>query len=372
MIRMEKVTKRFGSTVAVDNFSIEINSGEVCVLIGPSGSGKTTLLKMINCLIEPTSGSIFIDGRETNRMKPETLRRSIGYAIQSVGLFPHMTVAENIAVVPQLLHWDKKRIAGRVKELIVLVGLDPEKMGRRYPRVLSGGEAQRIGVARALAADPPLLLMDEPFGAVDPLTREKLQTQFERIQKELKKTVMFVTHDLDEAIRLADRVAVMKAGKLVQFDTPEILLSKPANKFVNDFVGTDRALKRLSRINIQGLIKPGVSVSIEEPAEKALKVIGNRFSAWVINKEGQLLGWVDRSRLLDADSVSEATVYPDINEIAVTPDNTLRQALSIMLGQGVRSLPVIDNRKILIGEVSLSEVEAVTAEKESKYVQPKD
>ncbi|MFQ5996677.1 MAG: ABC transporter ATP-binding protein, partial [Dehalococcoidales bacterium] len=221
MIRLEHVTKVYGETLAVNDFSLEVDEGEVCVLIGPSGCGKTTTLRMVNRLIEPTSGHIFVNGKDTSQIKPERLRQSIGYAIQSVGLFPHLTVAANIATVPELLHWEKNRIAHRIEELLNLVKLNPTEYAKKYPSQLSGGEAQRIGVARALAADPPILLMDEPFGAVDPLTRERLQAQFVRIQQELKKTVILVTHDLDEAIRLADRIAIMESGKLVQYDTPE-------------------------------------------------------------------------------------------------------------------------------------------------------
>ncbi|MEE9398649.1 MAG: ATP-binding cassette domain-containing protein, partial [Dehalococcoidales bacterium] len=215
MIRLEHVVKVYGDTIAVNDLSFEVNEGEVCVLIGPSGCGKTTTLRMTNRLIEPTSGNILINGKDTGQIKPERLRQSIGYAIQSVGLFPHLTVAANIATVPELLHWDKSRIARRTEQLLALVGLKPTEYSRKYPSQLSGGEAQRIGVARALAADPPILLMDEPFGAVDPLTRERLQAQFIRIQQKLKKTVILVTHDLDEAIRLADRIAIMESGKLV-------------------------------------------------------------------------------------------------------------------------------------------------------------
>ncbi len=220
MIRLEHVTRYYGGTLAVDDLSLEVVTGEVCIVIGPSGCGKTTTLRMINRLIEPTSGRIFIDGQDVSRIKPERLRQSIGYAIQSVGLFPHMTVAANIAVVPELLHWEKSRTARRVAELLILVGLEPAEYSPKYPHQLSGGEAQRVGVARALAADPPILLMDEPFGAVDPLTREKLQAEFARIQQALQKTVIFVTHDLDEAVRLADRIAIMESGRLVQYDTP--------------------------------------------------------------------------------------------------------------------------------------------------------
>lgn len=364
MIRLEHVTKYYGDTPAVDDFSIEVDEGEVCVLIGPSGCGKTTTLRMINRLIEPTAGRIFINGEDTSQVKPEQLRQSIGYAIQNVGLFPHMTVAANIAVVPELRHWEKRRISSRVEELLALVGLDPAEYARKYPNQLSGGEAQRIGVARALAADPPILLMDEPFGAVDPLTRERLQIQFARIQREVKKTIILVTHDLDEAIRLADRIAIMESGKLVQYDTPEVILSKPANKFVHDFVGTDRALKRLSRIGVENFMKPTPSISAGASIEEAVAAIGNRRSVWVVDEDDQLMGWIDRASLSEVASVREAIVPGDVNEIAIMSSATLREALSRMLGQGFTSIPVVDERRHLTGELTLSDVEAATAEVE--------
>ena len=364
MIRLEKVTKKYGATVAVNNLSLEVNGGEVCVLIGPSGCGKTTTLRMINRLIEPTSGRILVDGNDTGQVKPEQLRRSIGYAIQSVGLFPHLTVAANIATVPELLHWDKPRISRRVEELLSLVGLSPAEYTVKYPNQLSGGEAQRIGVARALAADPPILLMDEPFGAVDPLTRERLQAQFVAIQQALKKTVILVTHDLDEAIRLADRIAIMAAGKLVQYDTPETILSRPANKFVHDFVGTDRALKRLSRISVERFIRPAPSVAIGASLKEAETTFGNRRFAWATDSNGQLLGWIDRDSLSEVNSVKEALVAQNAKEITLLRSATLREALSRMLGQGTKSIPVVDENSSLIGEVTLSDVEAATAEGE--------
>jgi osmoprotectant transport system ATP-binding protein len=372
MIRLEKVTKYYGSKLAVENYSQEIQDGEVCVLIGPSGCGKTTLLKMINRLIEPTSGHIYINNKDTSQIKPEILRRSIGYAIQSVGLFPHMTVAENIAVVPELIHQNKEQIHQRTLDLLELVGLNPQIYISKFPRELSGGEAQRIGVARALAADPPILLMDEPFGAVDPLTREKLQTQFAQIQKDLKKTVILVTHDLDEAIRLADRIAVMKSGQLVQYDTPEVILSRPANMFVHEFVGVDRALKRLSRISVKKYIQACPAISIRASVKEAMDSIGQEFSIWVVDEEGKFIGWADSSRLKDSPSIEEATIRPNINEVTITENTTLRQALSIMLGQGIRSIPVIENNQRLLGEVSLSAVEAATANDESTYVHQKN
>ncbi len=365
MIRLERVTKHYGDTIAVNELSLEVDKGEVCVLIGPSGCGKTTTLRMVNRLIEPTAGHIFINGRETGTIKGERLRQSIGYAIQSVGLFPHMTVAANIAVVPELLHWEKDRIAGRINELLILVGLNPAEYASKYPNQLSGGEAQRIGVARALAADPPILLMDEPFGAVDPLTRERLQAQFIHIQQELKKTIIMVTHDLDEAIRLADRIAIMESGKLVQYDTPEVILTKPANKFVRDFVGTDRALKRLSRIGIKNFVRPSSSVSINAPIQEANSVCQRCRWVWVVDEHQRLVGWVGRASLSAAASVREAIVPGDPDEIAVMNSATLRETLSRMLGQGLKSIPVVDEGGRLIGEVALGDIEAATAEAEA-------
>ncbi len=365
MIRLEGVTKHYGDTLAVDDLSFEVNEGEVCVLIGPSGCGKTTTLRMVNRLIEPTSGHIFINNQDTSGIRPEQLRRSIGYAIQSVGLFPHMTVAANIAVVPQLLHWNKNPLAHRVEELLKLVNLNPGEYSQKYPSQLSGGEAQRVGVARALAADPPILLMDEPFGAVDPLTREKLQSQFVRIQEELKKTVILVTHDLDEAIRLADRIAIMDAGKLVQYDTPEAILSKPANRFVHDFVGADRALKRLSRIAVESLVKPSPAILTSASLEEAKTAIGNRPSVWVVDENRRLVGWLDRADLTGVLSVADATVRGNMPEICIMKRATLREALSRMLGQGMKNIPVVDDQESFIGEVTLSDIEAATAEMEN-------
>ena len=259
MLRLESVSKRYGSRTVVQDLSLEVDEGQVCVLIGPSGSGKTTTLKMINRLIEPSGGRILLDDEDVTRGDPTELRRGIGYVIQQVGLFPHMHVADNIAVVPRLLGWDRQRISRRVDELLDLVGLEPAEYGRRYPDQLSGGQRQRVGVARALAADPPLLLMDEPFGAIDPIARDRLQAEFLRLQGELKKTVVFVTHDIDEAVRLGDRIAVLRdGGVLEQYDTPANVLGRPANPFVAGFVGGDRGLKRLSvtAIDVDGLEPP--------------------------------------------------------------------------------------------------------------------
>ncbi len=247
MIRLDQVTKRFATDgpLAVDDLSLEVAEGEIAMLVGPSGCGKTTTLRMINRLIEPTSGRIELAGEDVTHVDPVQLRRRIGYVIQQVGLFPHLSVGDNIATVPRLLGWDKDRIAARTDELLELVRLEPEFVDR-YPHELSGGQRQRVGVARALAADPPVLLMDEPFGAIDPITRTQLQDEFLRMQAELGKTIVFVTHDLDEAVRLGDRVALLAVGgRLVQYDTPAQLLAHPVDEFATEFVGHDRGLRRL-------------------------------------------------------------------------------------------------------------------------------
>ena len=252
-VELREVTRRYGDTVAVDHLSLTIPAGRICVLIGPSGCGKTTSLRMVNRLIEPTSGEILIDGQNNLKEDPTQLRRRIGYVIQQVGLFPHQTIGENVATVPKLLGWPEQRIRARVDELLSLIGFDPARMRDRYPSQLSGGERQRVGVARALAAEPPLMLMDEPFGAVDPIVRERLQNEFLQLHNTLAITVIFVTHDIDEAIKLGDRVAIMRSGKLVQYAPPGELLARPADDFVAQFVGSDRGLKRLSLLTVGGV-----------------------------------------------------------------------------------------------------------------------
>jgi osmoprotectant transport system ATP-binding protein len=248
MIEIANLTKHFPGTArpAVDRLTLSIPEGEVCVLIGPSGCGKTTTMRMINRMIEPDSGKIIVGGRDVMSVDPVELRRHIGYVIQQIGLFPHWSIAQNIATVPRLLGWDARRIDTRVDELLALVGMNPEQYRGRFPRELSGGQRQRVGVARALAADPPVMLMDEPFGAIDPITRARLQAEFLRILQGLAKTIVFVTHDIDEAIRMGDRIAIMKDGALIQYGTPEAILAHPADAFVAEFVGSDRALKRLA------------------------------------------------------------------------------------------------------------------------------
>jgi osmoprotectant transport system ATP-binding protein len=247
-IVFDHVTKRYPGQKgpAVDDLSLTIPAGEICVLIGPSGGGKTTAMKLVNRLIPLTEGDITIDGTSILDLDPVQLRRGIGYVIQQIGLFPHMTIEANVATVPKLVGWDRERQRSRARELLELVGLDPEEYAKRYPAQLSGGQRQRVGLARAMAADPPLMLMDEPFGAIDPITRERLQNDFLRLHREVRKTVIFVTHDIDEAIRMGDRIAILRqGGRLAQYDTPEAILADPADEFVADFVGADRGLKRL-------------------------------------------------------------------------------------------------------------------------------
>jgi osmoprotectant transport system ATP-binding protein len=274
MIALEALTKRYGpGPPAVDRLSFEVVDGEVCALVGPSGGGKSTTLRMINRLIEPTSGRIWLDGEDVTRMAPVELRRRMGYVIQQVGLFPHLNVGDNVATVPRLLGWDRKRVRDRVTELLTVVGLDPEVYAKRWPHELSGGQRQRVGVARALGADPPVLLMDEPFGAIDPITRHRLQTEFLELQHRVRKTVVLVTHDLEEAVRLADRIAVLsEGGHLEQYATPGEVLGSPATPFVADFVGEDRSLKRLAVV----ALKPVDVEPIERDADVATILAGRR------------------------------------------------------------------------------------------------
>jgi osmoprotectant transport system ATP-binding protein len=344
MITLENVFKKYGTTIAVNNLSLEVKTGEICVLIGPSGCGKTTTLKMINRLIEPTSGRILIDAQDSSRLKPFELRRGIGYAIQSVGLFAHLTVAENIAVVPKLLGWQKPKIEARVMELLELIGLEPNRYANTYPKALSGGQAQRVGVARALAADPKVLLFDEPFGAVDPLTRERLQNEFLELQKRLKKTVVFVTHDIDEAIKLSDRIAIMKDGNLEQFDTPEAILEHPSNAFVRDFIGADRGLKRLARVSVREVMRPSTGVKLEDQLLQTSSV-------FVVDSSGVLRGWLDPK----VPGIQEAFSAHQWQEISVLENTSVREALSRMISLGFQVLPVVNETGVLTGELSLEQ-----------------
>jgi osmoprotectant transport system ATP-binding protein len=290
MLALEKVSKRYpNGQVAVHELSLEIGDGEICMLVGPSGSGKTTTLRMINRLIEPSSGRILLDGEDVTHIDPVQLRLKMGYVIQQVGLFPHMTVADNVATVPNLLGWDRKRTRARVGELLELVGLEEKRFGRRYPHQLSGGQRQRVGVARALGADPPVLLMDEPFGAIDRVTRDRLQNEFLRIQEQMKKIVIFVTHDIDEAVKMGDRIAILgEGGVLEQYDAPARVLGQPASPFVADFLGPDRGEKRLSvvRIDPSRLEQPAGGADLPEIGVRS--TLADALSVMLLHDSGRV------------------------------------------------------------------------------------
>ncbi len=314
MIRFEHVVKRYGDFEALGGVSLEVAQGQLVTLLGPSGCGKTTLLRTVNRLIEPTLGTVFVGEQDVRALDEVELRRGIGYVIQSIGLFPHMSVLENVMVVPRLLGWKKEKRETRAREMLALVGLEPHTFAGRYPEALSGGQAQRVGLARALAADPPVLLMDEPFGAVDPPTRERLQDEFLKLQGELRKTVLFVTHDLDEAVKISDRICLMNRGRVEQYDPPEELLRRPKTPFVQGFLGPSRTLLRLSRIPLKGLTepldghRPSVSIPHSATAREAFSTLlssGLR-SLGVTGEGGQMVGLVRLETLLAAVSEEEA------------------------------------------------------------------
>ncbi|ASO17729.1 osmoprotectant transport system ATP-binding protein [Actinoalloteichus hoggarensis] len=333
-IHLDEVTKRYGnqSSPAVDSVTMTIPAGETVVFVGPSGCGKTTTMKMINRLIEPTSGRITIGGRDALSLNPDELRRSIGYAIQQVGLFPHLTVGENIGVVPGLLGWDKARIKDRTEEMLDLVGLDASEFIGRFPRQLSGGQQQRIGVARALAADPPVLLMDEPFGAVDPITRGNLQDELMRLQAELGKTIVFVTHDFDEAVKLGDRIAVLgDQSRILQYDTPEAILANPADDTVAGFVGAGASLKQLTLLRVRDIeLEEVPTASVEEAPEALSARLGTRPGAvgLVLDRRRRPIRWATRRELARAGSL--ATVGRPVAD-SVDRASTLQDALEAIL-----------------------------------------
>ncbi|MFH8981848.1 betaine/proline/choline family ABC transporter ATP-binding protein [Streptomyces varsoviensis] len=345
MIRFEHVTKRYADgTTAVDDLSFEVAEGELVTLVGPSGCGKTTTMKMVNRLIEPTSGQIYLDGSDISTVDPVELRRRIGYVIQQVGLFPHKTVLDNTATVPHLLGWQRKKARARAAELLDLVGLDPSVFGDRYPDQLSGGQRQRVGVARALAADPPVLLMDEPFGAVDPVVREHLQNEFLRLQSQVHKTVLFVTHDIEEAVRLGDRIAVYGEGRIEQFDPPTAVLGAPATPYVADFVGADRGLKRLSVTPIEpgDLVQPPI-VHLDDPLPDAAArlAVDDPEARWavVLDDAEHLHGWVSADALAGG-----GTVRDHSRRMAawLPVGASLKQAFSTMLQHDAGWIAVLD------------------------------
>ncbi|MFJ2111150.1 MULTISPECIES: ABC transporter ATP-binding protein [unclassified Streptomyces] len=343
MIRFEHVTKRYpDGTAAVDDLSFEVARGELVTLVGPSGCGKTTTMKMVNRLIEPTEGRIFLDGDDISAIDPVQLRRRIGYVIQQVGLFPHKTVLENTATVPRLLGWQRAKGRARAAELLDLVGLDPSVYGDRYPEQLSGGQRQRVGVARALAADPPVLLMDEPFGAVDPVVRDRLQSEFLRLQAAVDKTVLFVTHDIEEAVRLGDRIAVYGQGRIEQFDAPATVLGAPATPYVADFVGADRGLKRLSVTPVEegDLDRPPV-LRLDDPLGRAAALLAEEGARWavVLDSDDRPYGWISTEHTGREGTVREHARPMDAR---LPVGSSLKQAFATMLQYDAGWIAVVD------------------------------
>jgi osmoprotectant transport system ATP-binding protein len=347
MIRLDRISKRYpDGTVAVQELTLDVDQGELVTLVGPSGCGKTTTLKMVNRLIEPTSGRIFIDGEDVTQVDPVRLRRGIGYVIQSVGLFPHRTVEQNVATVPELSGWSRPRRRERARELLELVGLDPARHGPRYPHELSGGQRQRVGVARALAVDPPVLLMDEPFSAVDPVVRSQLQDEFLRLQDEVHKTILFVTHDIEEAVRLGDRTAVFaQGGHLEQFDTPAAILGTPATPFVADFVGADRGLKRLSvtPVSSDDLEQPPVVRLDDDLRSAAAAMAGSRWAV-VLDADGGLAGWIGRDMTRASGTVRDHARRMDA---WVGIEDSLKVAFGEMLQWNAGWVAVLDDNRYL-------------------------
>jgi osmoprotectant transport system ATP-binding protein len=346
MIELEGLGKRYpGQSVpAVDALDLTIAEGEIVILVGPSGCGKTTTLKMINRIIEPTSGTIRLQGEDVTRADPDRLRRRIGYVIQQVGLFPHQTIGRNITTVPRLLGWPRKRVEERLDELLHLVGMDPGTYRDRFPKELSGGQRQRIGVARALAADPPVMLMDEPFGALDPISRERLQNEFLRLQREIRKTIVFVTHDIDEAVKMGDRIAILREGSAVaQYDTPETVLAAPADDFVREFIGSGAALKRLglSQVGDVDLGRPATAV---DDAEAARAASADRGPVLLVDDRRRPLRWV---------SADDAPGPRGVEARVVGRSTTLAAALEALLGSRVGVVAVVDDAGGLLGTVDL-------------------
>jgi osmoprotectant transport system ATP-binding protein len=360
-IRLDGVTKRYpgGGHPAVDDVTLEMAAGETVMFVGPSGCGKTTLLKMINRLIEPTSGRIHLGDEDVTEQDPDQLRRRIGYVIQAGGLFPHMTVATNIGLVPRMLGWEGQRIAERVDELLDLVGLDPAVYRDRYPRELSGGQQQRVGVARALAADPPVLLMDEPFGAVDPITRQRLQDELLRIQEELGKTIVFVTHDFDEAVKLGDKIVIFDVGaRVVQYDTPERILAEPAEEYVADFVGAGATLKQLTLTRVADVELDEVTTaavgSDSAQAVAAARAAGDDFVV-VVDHRGRPISWPTLAELARTTTVP-ATVDERLPVVGLR--STLNEALDTMLAASQGGVVVSGRRDRLAGVMAVETVMA--------------
>ena len=357
MIALEHVTKVFpDGTEAVKDVSFEVEKGELCVLLGPSGCGKTTTMKMINRLVPITSGTIYLDGEDVTKVNENELRRNIGYAIQEIGLFPHMTVGQNIETVPVLKGWAKAKRRERARELLSLVRLNPDETLGKYPSELSGGQRQRVGLARALAADPPTLLMDEPFGAIDPITRVELQNEFLKIQQEITKTIVFVTHDIYEAIKMGDKIVLMKDGRLVQFGTPAELTYRPKDRFVEDFIGADRALKGLQLIRVKDVMDASPpTVRADEKAAAGEGQMRDKGMDWlaVVDENGGLAGWLSWTDAKREETARDVMAPP---QVVANESMVLNEALSMMLSANVMTLPVVDARNRLRGVLTFDDI----------------
>jgi len=368
LIKLEHVGKTYtDGTKAVKDLTMEIKQGEFCVFLGPSGCGKTTSMKMINRLIPLTSGKIYVDGVDAVKLNQNELRRGIGYAIQNIGLFPHRTVAENIATVPTLLKWPKQKRRQRAEELLELVGMDPDMYIDRYPSELSGGQQQRIGVARCLGADPPILLMDEPFGAIDPITRSKLQDEFLKIQAKIKKTIAFVTHDINEAIKMGDKIALMRQGELVQYADPATLLNAPKNEFIRDFIGADRVLKGLRLLKAKDVMQePPLTVKAgEDPMQVKARMESENLRWSMLTEDGgHFLGWITSDDLLEAKSIRNVMTPPTVTAV---PDTPLNEALSMMLNSAIGTLAILDEQGRLVGVLSFQIIRDVLGEQATNY-----
>ncbi|MEC2057337.1 betaine/proline/choline family ABC transporter ATP-binding protein [Peribacillus psychrosaccharolyticus] len=359
MLKLENISKVYkGKKKAVNNISLEIKKGEFICFIGPSGCGKTTTMKMINRLIEPSEGAIYINGENILEKDPVDLRRQIGYVIQQIGLFPHMTIYENMMLVPKLLKWSENEKRERAEELLKLVDMDPEFLDR-YPNELSGGQQQRIGVLRALASNPPLILMDEPFGALDPITRDALQEEFKNLQRTLDKTIVFVTHDMDEAIKLADRIVILKGGEIVQVGTPDEILRNPVNAFVEEFIGKDRMLQTLPDVELvqQIMNTMPISITLEKTLSQAIALMREKRvdSLLVVDGQNLLKGFVDVETINEKRKV--ATSISDVMNtsiFSVQQTSLIRDVVQKILKQGYKNVPVVDHKKHLVGIVTRS------------------
>lgn len=370
-IKLDQLTKTWPGQrqPAVDELTLEIPEGEIVVFVGPSGCGKTTTMKMVNRLIEPTSGRIYLDGEDVTGVNADKLRRRIGYVIQQIGLFPHQTIAQNIATVPKLLNWAPDRIAARVDELLRTVGMDPDDYRSRYPKELSGGQRQRIGVARAMSADPDVMLMDEPFGAIDPITRDRLQNEFLRLQSAIKKTIIFVTHDIDEAIKMGDRIAILRErSRIAQFDTPEQILVNPADDFVADFIGRGASLKRLSLSRVRDIelsTWPTVTDGTERAEAQRLLAAHSGSCLLVLDEQNRPRSWVNRDHLRRAESRPYSEIGLPVT--MVEPHATLSDSLNEMITARYSTAVVVDGSGSYQGVVDIDTInEAIRGMRSAK------